>query len=171
MSARLPILRKTPFVFDPRPLTEASSPHAGALAISRAFRSLGYPGLIEANVRVKKRKRGFDESQFIEQISMLQAIGGDCPEDMRLLAQDEYLERGLGYKPRKSRRSESFRKSFTTRSWKACVRSARCRRASSFQRVIRFEPFRMCRRAGFGISPGAIRKGGNPSGLPPWIRM
>jgi len=112
MSARLPLLRKTPFVFDPRPLTEASSPHAGALAISRAFRSLGYPGLIEANVRVKKRKRGFDEGQFIEQISMLQAIGGDCPEDLRWLAQDECLERGLGYKPAKVTAVREFLEQF-----------------------------------------------------------
>ena len=48
MSAALPILHKTPFVLDPRPLTEASSPHAGALAVARAFRSLGLPSLIEA---------------------------------------------------------------------------------------------------------------------------
>ena len=40
MSARIPLLRKTPFVIDPRPLTEASSAHAGALAVSRALRAL-----------------------------------------------------------------------------------------------------------------------------------
>ena len=71
MSAKLPILKKTPFVLDPRPLTEASSPHAGALAISRVFRSLGYPGMIEANLNMKKRDRGFKEGQMIEQIVML----------------------------------------------------------------------------------------------------
>lgn len=97
MSAKLPILKKTPFVLDPRPLTEASSPHAGALAISRVFRSLGYPGMIEANLNMKKRDRGFKEGQMIEQIVMLQSVGGDCPEDMRLLAYDECLARGLGY--------------------------------------------------------------------------
>ena len=37
MSARIPLLKKTPFVLDPRPLTEASSAHAGLLATSRAY--------------------------------------------------------------------------------------------------------------------------------------
>jgi hypothetical protein len=66
MSAALPILHKTPFVLDPRPLTEASSPHAGALA----FRVLTVPwacrALIEANLKLRKRKRGHDEGQMIE---------------------------------------------------------------------------------------------------------
>jgi len=46
---------------------------------------------------LRKRQRGFSEAQFIESISLLQAVGGECPEDMRLLLGDECLERGLGY--------------------------------------------------------------------------
>ena len=101
MSARLPILHKTPFVLDTRPLAEASSPHAGALAISRAFRSLGLPDLIAANLKLRKRQRGFSEGQMIESMVLLQTIGGECPDDVRLLAQDPCLERGLGYRPPK----------------------------------------------------------------------
>jgi hypothetical protein len=33
MAARLPLLHKTPFVLDPRPLLEATSPHAGLLGV------------------------------------------------------------------------------------------------------------------------------------------
>jgi len=65
MAARLPLQAKTPFVLDPRPLEEASSPHAGALATSRVYRSLGLPDLIAANLRLRQRQRGFDESQMI----------------------------------------------------------------------------------------------------------
>jgi hypothetical protein len=101
MSARLPLLHKTPFVLDPRPLQEASSPHAGLLGISRAFRSLGLPDLISANLQLRKRKRGFAEGEMIESLVLLQAVGGDCPEDIRLLAHDPCLERGLGYSPPK----------------------------------------------------------------------
>jgi hypothetical protein len=101
MSARLPILHKTPFVLDPRPLAEASSPHVGALAVSRAFRSLGMPDLLIANLKLRKRQRGFSEGQMIESVVLLQTIGGECPEDIRLLAQDPCLERGLGYRPPK----------------------------------------------------------------------
>jgi hypothetical protein len=97
MSARLPLLHKTPFVLDDRPLREATSPHAGALSISRAARALGLPRLIEANLKLRKRQRGSSEAQFIESICLLQAVGGECPEDMRLLKGDECLERGLGY--------------------------------------------------------------------------
>jgi hypothetical protein len=97
MSARLPLLAKTPFVLDGRPLLEATSPHAGALSVSRAYRSLGVPQLVGANLHLRKRRRGFSEAQFIEAISLLQAVGGECPEDMRLLLGDQCLERGLGY--------------------------------------------------------------------------
>ena len=101
MSARLPLLHKTPFVLDARPLHEATSPHAGLLSISRAFRSLGLPALISANLPLRKRQRGFSEAQMIESLVLLQAVGGECPEDIHLLAGDDCLERGLGYAPPK----------------------------------------------------------------------
>src|SRR5438309_3591494 len=97
MAARLPLMHKTPFILDGRPLIEATSPIAGALSISRAFRSLGFPQLVGANLSLRKRQRGFSEAQFIESISLLQTVGGECPEDMRLLIGDQCLERGLGY--------------------------------------------------------------------------
>ena len=97
MSARLPLLHKTPFVLDKRLLHEATSPHAGLLSISRAYRALGLPQLIGANLSLRKRQRGFSEAQFIESISLLQAVGGECPGDMHLLQGDPCLERGLGY--------------------------------------------------------------------------
>ena len=97
MAARLPLLHKTPFVLHDELLHEATSPHAGALSLSRAFRALSLPQLIEANLPLRKRERGFSEAQFIESISLLQAVGGQCPEDMRLIKGDPCLERGLGY--------------------------------------------------------------------------
>jgi hypothetical protein len=112
MSARLPLLHKTPFVLDERPLLEATSPHAGLLGLSRAFRSLGLPGLIEANLPLRKRQRGFAEAQLIESICLLQAVGGQCPEDMRLLAGDACLERGLGYSPPKATAVREFLERF-----------------------------------------------------------
>lgn len=101
MSARIPLLKKTPFVLDPRPLAEASSPHAGLLATSRAYRSLGVPDLIAAQLMLRKRQRGYSEGQMIESLILLQTVGGDCPEDIRLLTNDPCLERGLGYRPPK----------------------------------------------------------------------
>jgi hypothetical protein len=97
MPARLPLLSKTPFVLDPRPLREASSPHAGLLATSRALRALGLPGLAEANLALRKRHRGYSEAQMVETLVLLHTVGGECPEDIRLLHDDACLERGLGY--------------------------------------------------------------------------
>jgi len=101
MPARLPLMAKTPFQLDTAPLREAASPHAGALATSRVFRSLGFPDLISDHLQLRERRRGFSEDQMIETILMLQTIGGDCPDDVHLLAADTCLERGLGYQPPK----------------------------------------------------------------------
>jgi hypothetical protein len=98
MPARLPVQSKSPFEIDARPLDdETASPHAGLLATSRALRSLKVPALAAANLSLKERQRGFTEGQFIETIVLLQTVGGDCPEDIKLLAGDPCLERGLGY--------------------------------------------------------------------------
>jgi len=74
-----------------------ASAHAGLLATSRAFRSLKIPDLIAANLKLKKRQRGCSDAEYIESIVLLQTAGGDCPEDMSLLAGDACLERGLGF--------------------------------------------------------------------------
>jgi len=112
MSARLPLLHKTPFVLDPRPLLEATSAHAGLLSVSRAYRSLGVPALVAANLSLRKRQRGFSEAQSIEAICLLQTVGGECPEDMHLLAGDQCLERGLGYRPPKATAVREFLERF-----------------------------------------------------------
>ena len=85
MAARLPLLGKTPFVLDGRPLHEATSPHAGLLSLSRVYRSLNLPALVAANLPLRQRQRGFAEAQLIESLVLLQAVGGECPEDIQLL--------------------------------------------------------------------------------------
>ena len=97
MSARIPTQHKSPFEIDPRPLAEMASPHAGLLATSRALRALKIPDLVAANLKLKQRQRGCSDPQYIESVVLLQTAGGDCPEDMSLLAGDECLERGLGF--------------------------------------------------------------------------
>jgi hypothetical protein len=112
MLARLPLLHKTPFVLDPRPLWEATSPHAGLLSVSRAYRALGAPELIAGHLCLRQRQRGFSEAQFTERICLLQALDGERPEDMHLLAGDDGLERGLGYRPPKATAVRGFLERF-----------------------------------------------------------
>jgi hypothetical protein len=53
--------------------------------------------LVAANLKLKQRQRGCSDAQYIESVVLLQTAGGDCPEDMSLLAGDDCLERGLGF--------------------------------------------------------------------------
>ena len=55
-SARIPTQYKSPFEIDARRVHEMSSPHAGLLATSRAFRSLGTPGLMAAHLQLQQRQ-------------------------------------------------------------------------------------------------------------------
>ena len=112
MSARIPTQPKSPFEIDPRPLDEMASPHAGLLATSRAYRALKIPDLIAANLKLKQRQRGCNEAQYIESLVLLQTAGGDCPEDMSLLAGDVCLERGLGFALPKTGAVRGFLKRF-----------------------------------------------------------
>jgi hypothetical protein len=84
------------------------SAHAGLLASSRVLRSLGIPVLAEVNLQLKTRQRGLTDGQFVESILLLQTLGGECPEDMSLLADDTCLERGLGYELPKARTVRDF---------------------------------------------------------------
>src|SRR5712691_6274162 len=124
MPARIPLQNKSPFEVDPRPLEEMSSAHAGLLATSSAFRSLKLPDLIAANLPLKERQRGFTEGQMIESVVLLQTLGGDCPEDIKLLAGDNCLERGLGFVLPKVSSIRSFLERFHDESL-AALRPAR----------------------------------------------
>lgn len=112
MPARLPVLAKSCFALDTRPLQEPASPHAGVLVAARAYRSLGVPDLFQANLQFKQRQRGFTEAQMGESILLLQAVGGDCPEDMPLLHQDPLLSSALGYALPKVTAVRSFLEKF-----------------------------------------------------------
>lgn len=112
MPARLPMLAKSCFLLDRRPLKEPASANAGALAFSRVLRSLGVPGLVSANLQFKVRQRGFDEAQMTESVVLLLGVGGECPDDIPLLHQDPLLPNGLGYPPPKVTAVRSFLERF-----------------------------------------------------------
>ena len=68
--------------------------------------------MIEANLSLKARKRGFTEGEFVEAILLLQTAGGDCPEDARLLVGDRCLVRGLGFEMPKATALREFLERF-----------------------------------------------------------
>ena len=69
------------FELDPEPLEETLTALGGIPLVVQAFRSLGLPRSIQEQVRVKQRERGYDESTFVESFVILNAAGGESPED------------------------------------------------------------------------------------------
>src|SRR3972149_3229146 len=97
MRTKTPLQEKTPFAIDAKPMEGLLTARAGLAVISRAFRSLGAPALCDAQVRIKKRERGFTVGQQVESLVLLHAAGGDCMQDIEPLRKDGGVTKMLGY--------------------------------------------------------------------------
>lgn len=85
------------FAIDPEPAPETLTSWGGVPLLVRAFRSLGLPGSIQQHVRVKQRQRGYDEASLVESFVILNALGGDCLEDLERLREDSGLAEMIGH--------------------------------------------------------------------------
>jgi hypothetical protein len=85
------------FELDPTPLAETLTALGGIPLVVQAFRSLGLPGSVAEHVRVKQRERGYDEATFVESFVVLNAAGGECPEDFERLRGDPGLAEMIGH--------------------------------------------------------------------------
>jgi len=112
MRPATPLLAKTPFAIDPRPLPGATSARAGLAALSRVLRSVKVPGCVAANVAVKQRQRGYEAAQYVECLALLHAAGGDCVEDLEQLKADQGMGKMLGYTPPSARATLEFLEQF-----------------------------------------------------------
>jgi len=81
---------QTDFLFDihPEPAQEKLTALAGVPLFVRAFRSLGGPQSVQQHLHLKQRERGFNEAALVESLLILNAVGGDCLEDLDRLRQD-----------------------------------------------------------------------------------
>ena len=86
-----------PFEIDPHPIEETLTALGGIPLAVQAFRSLGLPASVREQVRVKERDRGYDEATFVESFVVLNAAGGECPEDFERLRQDPGLAEMIGH--------------------------------------------------------------------------
>jgi hypothetical protein len=86
-----------PFALDPAPLAETLTALGGIPLVVQAFRSLGLPKSVQEHVRVKERERGYDEATFVESFVVLNAAGGECPEDFKRLREDAGLTEMIGH--------------------------------------------------------------------------
>lgn len=99
MRNKTPLLEKTPFAIDETPMRGALTANAGLVAVSRVLRSLDLAQACQSHLKIKKRNRGYEPAQFIEPLVMLNAAGGDCVLDMKVLREDAAMEKMLGYLP------------------------------------------------------------------------
>ena len=85
------------FEIDPQPLAEELTALGGVPLVVRAFRSLGLPAAIQEHVQIKERERGYDEATYVESLVVLNAVGGECVEDLERLREDAALSKLLGH--------------------------------------------------------------------------
>jgi hypothetical protein len=96
-SKRSPTESPLLFEIDPQPIEETLTALGGIPLVVQACRSLGVPASVREHVRVKERERGHDESTFVESFVILNAAGGECPEDFERLRGDPGLAEMIGH--------------------------------------------------------------------------
>ncbi len=74
---------------------EEVTAHAGLPLVVEAMRAVRLEEVVEAQLIVAKRQRGFAETEKLEALILLVASGGDRIEDIRILAEDQGLGRLL----------------------------------------------------------------------------
>ncbi len=84
-----------PFVIE-RGEPEDVTARAGLPLVVETMRALGVDELAQAELPEPKRRRGFTPAQKLEALITLLAAGGDRVEDIRVLSEDQGLERLLG---------------------------------------------------------------------------
>ncbi|MGC9973299.1 MAG: IS1380 family transposase [Bryobacteraceae bacterium] len=94
---RSPAEGELPFEYDWEPAEEVLTAYAGVPLLVRAVRSLGVPASVKQHLELKQRQRGFDEATYVESFLVLNALGGECLEDLERLREDQGLAEMLGH--------------------------------------------------------------------------
>lgn len=84
-----------PFVFEAAPQPMDLTAFAGLALVSEAMLALGLDEVVRERLPLRQRLRGYDEFDKLQALVLVQAAGGDCVEDVRILARDAGLVRLL----------------------------------------------------------------------------
>ena len=84
-----------PFVFEAAPRPMDLTAFAGLTLVSETMRALGLDEVVRERLQLRERQRGYDEFDKLHALVLVQAAGGDCVEDVRILARDAGLVRRL----------------------------------------------------------------------------
>jgi len=86
-----------PFVLEEVEGEGTVTPRAGLAAVAEAARAMGLPEVVEREVRLKRRERGYSEWEFIESFVLLLCGGGECVDDLGVLRSDSALSKLVGH--------------------------------------------------------------------------
>ena len=78
---------------------EALTSYSGLPLVVETCEALGLTRLVKQHVRIKRRQRGFSESEYVQSLTALMAAGGDCLEDIERLRSDKGLKLLVGEMP------------------------------------------------------------------------
>lgn len=84
-----------PFVFEAAPQSMDLTAFAGLTLVSETMLALGLDEVVSERLQLRERQRGYDEFDKVHALVLVQAAGGDCVEDVRILARDAGLVRLL----------------------------------------------------------------------------
>lgn len=85
-----------PFMFEATPQPMDLTARAGLTLVSETMLALGLEGVVATALRLRARDRGYSEFDKLHALVLVQAAGGECVEDVRVLATDRGLVRLLG---------------------------------------------------------------------------
>ena len=86
----------------------AVTAHAGLPLVMEAFRALGLARAVEEHLHFKQRLRGYSEATCVETLVALLAAGGECVDDVRVLAADDGRQQLWGRRPPAAETLRSF---------------------------------------------------------------
>jgi len=70
--------------------------HAGLALVSETMLALGLDQVVSERLWLRERSRGYEEFDKVQAVVLVQAAGGECVEDVRVLARDLGLLRLVG---------------------------------------------------------------------------
>ena len=84
-----------PFIFEAALQPMDLTAFAGLALVSETMLALGLDEVVRERLPLRQRQRGYDEFDKLHALVLVQAAGGDCVEDVRILARDAGLLRLL----------------------------------------------------------------------------
>jgi len=82
-----------PFVFEAAPQPMDLTARAGLTLVSETLLALGLDQVVGLRLPLRERHRGYSEFDKLHAVVLVQAAGGECVEDVRVLARDAGLQR------------------------------------------------------------------------------